>query len=60
MCRRQGEEMTRILLAPSGRSRGRQFTWSSRKATRSSVWIGQPEQLSQQQQPLSRQSEELS
>jgi hypothetical protein len=43
--------MTRTLLAPLGRSRGRLFTWSSRKAARSGVWI---------EQPLSRQSEELS
>jgi hypothetical protein len=45
MCRRQGEEMTRILLAPSGRSRGRLSTWSNRKAARSGVWIEQPKQL---------------
>jgi hypothetical protein len=51
--------MTRILLAPSGRSRKRPCIWSSRKAARSGVWIEQPEQR-QQQPPLSRQSKELS
>jgi hypothetical protein len=50
--------MTRILLNPSGRSRERPFIWSSRKAARSGVWTEQPEQ--RQQQPLSRQSKELS
>jgi hypothetical protein len=50
--------MTRILLAPSDRSRERLFIWSSRKATRSGVWTEQPEQ--RQQQPLSRQGKELS
>jgi hypothetical protein len=40
-----GEETTRTLLAPSGRSRGRPSIWSSRKAARSGVWIEQPEQL---------------
>jgi hypothetical protein len=55
-----GEEMTRILLAHSGRSRERPCIWSSRKAARSGVWTEQPEQRQQQQQPLSRQSKELS
>jgi hypothetical protein len=52
--------MTRILLAPSGRSRERPCIWSSRKAARSGVWTEQPEQRQPQQQPLSRQSKELS
>jgi hypothetical protein len=52
--------MTRTLLDPLGRSRGRQCIWSSRKAARSGVWTEQPKQQYQQQQPLSRQSEELS
>ena len=51
--------MTRTLLSPLGRSRGRLFIWSSRKAARSGVWTEQPEQR-QQQQSLSRQSKELS
>jgi hypothetical protein len=38
-------EMTRTLLALSGRSRGRLSTWRSRKAARSDVWIEQLEQL---------------
>jgi hypothetical protein len=48
----------RILVAPSGRSRARQFTWSSRKAARSGVRIEQPVQ--QQQQPLHMPSLEIS
>jgi hypothetical protein len=44
MCQHQGEETTRTLLAPSGRSRARHFTSSSRNAARSGVWIEQPEQ----------------
>jgi hypothetical protein len=56
MCRRQGEAMMRILIAPSGRSRARQFTWSSRKAARSGVRTEQPVQ----QQPLCRPSLEIS
>jgi hypothetical protein len=47
----------RILVAPSGRSRARQYTWSSRKATRSAVWTEQPVQ---RQQPLRRPSMEIS
>jgi hypothetical protein len=47
----------RILVAPSGRSRARQFTWSSRKAARSGV---QTEQPVQRQQPLRRPSLEIS
>jgi hypothetical protein len=50
----------RILVAPSGRSRARQYTWSSRKAARSGVWIEQPMQRQQQQQPLRRPSLEIS
>jgi hypothetical protein len=42
----------RTLVAPSGRSRARQFTWSSRKAARSGARTEQPVQ--QQQQPLLR------
>jgi hypothetical protein len=49
----------RILVAPSGRSRARQYTWSSRKAARSGVWTEQPVQQ-QQQQPLRRPSLEIS
>jgi hypothetical protein len=48
----------RILVAPSGRSRARQFTWSSRKAARSGVRIEQSVQ--RQQQPLRRPSLEIS
>jgi hypothetical protein len=58
MCQRQGEAMMRILVAPSGRSRARQYTWSSRKAARSGVWIEQPVQ--RQPQPLRRPSLEIS
>jgi hypothetical protein len=47
----------RTLLAPLGRSRERPCIWSSRKAARSDVWTEQPEQ---RQQPLSRQSKEIS
>jgi hypothetical protein len=52
----------RILVAPSGRSRARQCTWSSRKAARSGVWTEQPvqRQQRQQQQPLRRPSLEIS
>jgi hypothetical protein len=50
----------RILIAPSGRSRARPFTWSSRKAARSGVRTGQPVQRRQQQQPLRRPSLEIS
>jgi hypothetical protein len=50
----------RILVAPSGRSRARQYTWSSRKATRSGVWTEQPVQRQQQQQSLRRPSLEIS
>jgi hypothetical protein len=50
----------RILVVPSGRSRARQFTWSSRKAARSGVWTEQPVQLQQQLQPLRRPSLEIS
>jgi hypothetical protein len=57
MCQRQGEETTRILLAPLGRSKGRPCTYSSRKATRSGVWIEQPEKLLERQQQQSRQRE---
>jgi hypothetical protein len=49
----------RILVVPSGRSRARQFTWSSRKAARSDVRTEQPVQW-QQQQPLRRPSLEIS
>jgi hypothetical protein len=49
----------RILVAPSGRSRARQYTSSSRKAARSGVWTEQPVQR-QQQQPLRRPSLEIS
>jgi hypothetical protein len=49
--------MTRILVAPSGRSRARQFTWSSRKAARSGIRTEQPVQ---QQQPLCRPNLEIS
>jgi hypothetical protein len=52
--------MMRILVAPLGRSRARQFTWSSRKAARSGVRIEQPVQRQQQQQPLRRPSLEIS
>jgi hypothetical protein len=48
----------RILVAPLGRSRARQFTWSSRKAARSGVRTEQP--MQQQQQPLRRPSLEIS
>jgi hypothetical protein len=47
----------RILVAPSGRSRARQFTWSSRKAARSGV---RTEHLVQRQQPLRRPGLEIS
>jgi hypothetical protein len=47
----------RTLLAPSGRSRARQFSSSSRKAARSGVWVEQPERHLQRQQQQSRQSE---
>jgi hypothetical protein len=50
----------RILVAPSGRSRARLFTWSSRKAARSGVRIEQPVQRQQLQQPLRRPSLEIS
>jgi hypothetical protein len=50
----------RILVAPSGRSRARLFTWSSRKATRSGVRTEQPVQRQQLQQPLRRPSLEIS
>jgi hypothetical protein len=51
----------RILVAPSGRSRARHFTWSSRKAARSGVRTKQPMQRQQQQQqPLRRPSLEIS
>jgi hypothetical protein len=50
--------MTRILVAPSGRSRARQFTWSSRKAARSGVRTVQP--MQQQQQLLRRPNLEIS
>jgi hypothetical protein len=50
----------RILVAPSGRSRARQYTWSNRKAARSGVWTEQPVQRQQQQQPLRRPSLEIS
>jgi hypothetical protein len=46
----------RTLVAPSGRSRARQFTWSSRKAARSGVRTEQPVQ----QQSLRRPSLEIS
>jgi hypothetical protein len=46
----------RTLVAPSGRSRARQFAWSSRKAARSGVRTEQPVQ----QQPLRRPSLEIS
>jgi hypothetical protein len=49
----------RILVAPSGRSRRRQYTWSRRKAARSGVWTDKPVQR-QQQQPLRRPSLEIS
>jgi hypothetical protein len=49
----------RTLVAPSGRSRARQFTWSSRKAARSGVRTEQPMQQ-QQQQPLRRPNLEIS
>jgi hypothetical protein len=60
MCRRQGEAMMRILVAPSGRSRARLFTWSSRKAARSGVRTEQPVQRQHLQQPLRRPSLEIS
>jgi hypothetical protein len=60
MCRRQGEAMMRILVAPSGRSRARPFTWSSRKAARSGVRTEQPMQRQRLQQPLRRPSLEIS
>ena len=50
----------RILVVPSGRSRARQFTWSSRKAARSGVRTEQPVQRQRQQQPLRRPSLEIS
>jgi hypothetical protein len=50
----------RILVVLSGRSRARQFTWSSKKAARSGVWIEQPVQRQPQQQPLRRPSLEIS
>jgi hypothetical protein len=49
----------RTLVAPLGRSRARQFTWSSRKAARSGVRTEQPVQQ-QQQPPLRRPSLEIS
>jgi hypothetical protein len=58
MCRRQGEAMMRIPVAPSGRSRARPFTWSSRKAARSGVRTEQPVQ--RLQRPLRRPSLEIS
>jgi hypothetical protein len=60
MCRRQGEAMMRILVAPSGRSRARPFTWSSRKAARSGVRTEQPVQRQRLQRPLRRPSLEIS
>ena len=60
MCRRQGEAMMRILVALSGRSRARPFTWSSRKAARSGVRTEQPVQRQRLQQPLRRPSLEIS
>jgi hypothetical protein len=50
----------RILVAPSGRSRARPFTWSSRKAARSGVRTEQPVQRQRLQQPLRRPSLEIS
>jgi hypothetical protein len=50
----------RILVAPSGRSRARPFTWSSRKAVRSGVRTEQPVQRQRLQQPLRRPSLEIS
>jgi hypothetical protein len=50
----------RILIAPSGRSRARLFTWSSRKAARSGVRTERPVQRQQLQQPLRRPSLEIS
>jgi hypothetical protein len=50
----------RILVAPSGRSRARQYIWSSRKAARSGVRIELPVRRQPQQQPLRRLSLEIS
>jgi hypothetical protein len=50
----------RILVAPSGRSRARPFTWSSRKAARSGVRTEQPVQRQRLQQLLRRPSLEIS
>jgi hypothetical protein len=50
----------RILVAPSGRSRARLFTWSSKKAARSGVWTEKPVQRQQLQQPLRRPHLEIS
>ena len=50
----------RILVAPSGRSRAKLFTWSSRKAARSGVRTEKPVQRQQLQQPLRRPSLEIS
>jgi hypothetical protein len=58
MSQRQGEETTRTLLAPSGRSRGIWFTLSSRRAERSAIWTELLMQHLQRQQQQSRQSVE--
>jgi hypothetical protein len=50
----------RILVVPSGRSRARPFTWSSRKAARSGVRTEQPVQRQRLQQLLRRPSLEIS
>jgi hypothetical protein len=50
----------RILVAPSGRSRARQFTWSSRTAARSGVRTEQSVQRQRLQRPLRRPSLEIS
>jgi hypothetical protein len=52
--------MMMILVAPSGRSRARLFTWSSRKAARSGVRTEKPVQRQQLQQPLRRPHLEIS
>jgi hypothetical protein len=60
MSHRQGEEMTRTLLATSDSIRARQFTLSSKGARKRDGWIEPPmQQLPQQQQQI-RQSREVS
>jgi hypothetical protein len=54
MSHRQGEETTRTLLAPSGRSNGRQSILSSRSEERIYVWTEPLVQHLQRQQQQTR------